>query len=299
MAEAVCADSDANVRPATPAICVIHSTSNQQNLEMFFFFDCNRAFCTFCPLADDNRTNHRPHRTIKMKELMHNRKERITKIRKQFKQYITKHYRTMIEMNNNIDQKQKQIQLFNDIIDQFVQRFHQEVEDLKVRAKDMIKSKATLIWDRSPITSLQTAEEETLANIRKVCASLEYEIRSCEMDELTMAERSSEMDALSDQLEAFLQSQIQLSTASAFDLQALRTQLQASIAQLEIELSLSKEAFVRKLDSRVMFANPDRVRVVELQAVSADKLILPSDKNKSPLVNGVAHEEGSDNVYIT
>ena len=299
MAKAVCADSDANVRPATPAICVRHPTSNQQNQEMVFCFDCNLAFCTFCQLADDTRTNHKPHRTIKMTELVCIRKERIALISDQLKQYIVKHDSINNEMNNNINEKQKQIQLFNNMIDQFVQRLHQEVEDLKVRAKDMIKNKATLIWDRNPITSIQKIAEETFVNIRQVRASLEYEIRRCEMDELTMAERSKEMDALSDQLAAFLQSQIQLPAASAFDLKALRTQLQASIAQLEIEMSLSQKAFVRTLDSRVMFLHPDRVRLVELQAVDAQKLIVPSDKNKSPLVNGVAQEEDSDIVYIT
>ena len=288
-----------DVHRATPAICVRHPTTKQQNQEMFFCFNCNRAFCTFCQLADDTHTNHKPHRTIKMTEFMSIRKERIAKISEQLEQYIAKHDSIINEMNNNIDEKKKQIQLFNDMIDQFVQRLHQEVEDLKAKAKDMIKNKATLIWDRSPVTSLKNTAEETLANIRQVRASLEYEIRRCQMDELTMAERSKEMDALSDQLAAFLQSQIQLPAASAFDLKALRTQLQASIAQLESEMSLSKEAFVRTLDSRVMFPHPDRVRLVELQAVDAQKLIVSSDKNKSPLVNGVAQEEDSDIVYIT
>ena len=296
MAKGAWADSKVDSRPA---ICVRHPTNNQQNQEMFFCFDCNRAFCKYCQLADDNRTNHKPHRTIKIKELMRIRNERIVKIREELKQYIVKHDSMINEMDTNINEKQKQIQLLIDVIDQFADKLHQGVEDFKDRAKDMIKNKASFIWDKNPITSIQHVAEKTIANIRAVRASLEYEIQRCEMDELTMAERSREMDDLSDQLTAFLQSQIQLPAASAFDLTALRTQLQASIAQMEREMSRSKDVFVRKLDSRAMFPNPDSVQLVELQAVPSHVLVLQSDKNKSPWVSGVTQEEDSDIVYIT
>ena len=72
----------------------------------------------------------------------------------------------------------------------------------------------------------------TLANIHEVRASLENEIRCCEMDELTMAKRSNQMDALSDQLEVCLQSQIKLPTAYKFDLMTQCTQLLTSIAEV-------------------------------------------------------------------
>ena len=64
-------------------------------------------------------------------------------------------------------------------------------------------------------------------------------------------------------------------------------------------MSRSKEAFVRKLESRVLFPNPESVRLVEQQAVPAQKLVLPSDQNKTPRVNGVAQEEDTDIVYLT
>ena len=296
MAKAAWGDSEVDVRPA---ICVRHPPNNQQNQEMFFCFDCNRAFCTYCQLADDNRTNHKPHHTIKMNELTRVQKQRISQIREQLKQYIVKHDSTINEMNSSVSEKQTQIQKLHNLIDQFANRLHQEVEDLKDRAKDLIKNRALLIWDKSPITSIQQAAEATLANIREVRASLEYEIRRCEMDELAMAERSREMDALSDQLAAFLKSEIRLPAASAFDLTALHIQLQSSIAQLEREVSHSKEEFVRKLECRVLFPNPESVRLVEQQAVPAQKLVLPSDQNKTPWVNGVAQEEGFDIVYLT
>lgn len=117
-------------------------------------------------------------------------------------------------MNKSIDEKQKQILLLNNVIDQLVNRLHQEVEDLKVRAKELIKSKASEIWEKSPITSIQQVAEATLANIREVRESLEYEIQRFEKDELAIAERSKEMDAFSDQFAAFLQSKIQLPALS-------------------------------------------------------------------------------------
>ena len=296
MAKALWGDSEVDVRPA---ICVRHPPNNQQNQEMFFCFDCNRAFCTYCQLDDDNRTNHKPHRTIKMKELTRVRKQRIAQIREQLKQYIVKHDSTINEMNSSVSEKQTQIQMLYNLIDQIAHRLHQEVEDLKDRAKDLIKNRALLIWDKSSITSIQQVAEATLANIREVRASLEYEIRRCEMDELLMAERSREMDELSDQLAEFLKSQIRLPAASAFDLTALRTQLQASIAQLERQVSRLKETFVQKLESRVLFPNPESVRLVEQQAVPTQKIVLLSDQNKTPRLNGVAQEEDSDIVYLT
>ena len=161
----------------------------------------------------------------------------------------------------------------------------------------MTKNKASNVWNKSPITSTQQVAKKTLANMHEVRASLENEIRRCEMDELTMANRSKQMDVLSDQLEVFLQ--IQLPAASAFDLTTLRTQLQESIAQLESEVSHSMEAFVRTLDSHLMFPNPDIVPLVERQAVGSQRVVILSDNNKTPVVNGVAQEENSDIVYIT
>ena len=234
-----------------------------------------------------------------MKELVSFRKQRIAKIREQLKQYIDKHDSTINKMNASVTEKQTQIQMLHDVIDKFAHRLHQEVDDLKSKAKDLIITRASCIWDNSSITSIQQAVEATLSNIREVRASLEYEIRRCEMDELAMAERSREMDVLSNQLAAFLQSQIRLPAASAFDLKALRTQLQASIAQLERQVLRSKEAFVGKLASRGLFPNPERVRLVEQQSVPAQKLVLPFDKYKTPLVNGVAQEEDSDILYLT
>ena len=156
-----------------------------------------------------------------------------------------------------------------------------------------------MIWDKSPIISIQHEAELTLANMSEVRDTLEYEIQRCENDELIMAERAKEMDALSDQLETFLQSQIQLPTDDAFDLAALRTQLQDYIEQLELEVSRSMETFVRKLDSSVMFPNPDSVRLVEQQEVPSQKLVLPFDQNQTPWISGVAQDENSDIVYIT
>ena len=297
MDKAALADSEGDIRPA---ICVRHPISNkQEKQEMYFCFDCNRAFCSFCQLSDDNRTNHKPHNTIKMQKLIRIRKERIEDIREKLKQYISKHDSTITEMNTSINEKEKQIKLLNEEIDQFVNRLHQKVDDLKVEANKMIKNKVSLLWDRSPIISINKIAEEALANIREVRASIEYEIKRCEMDELTMAERGKEMDALSDKLEAFMQSQIQLPAASGFDLKPLRTQLQASIAQLDREVTRSKEAFIQMFNSQTMFQNPDSVRIVEQQEVPAQKLVLPSEPNKTLVVNGVAQDEDSDIVYMT
>ena len=106
------------------------------------------------------------------------------------------------------------------------------------------------IWKKSPATALQKAADATLANICEVRASLEYEIRRAELDELAMADRSKEIDALGDQFATFLQLQIRLPDLSAFDIVTLRTKLQASIAQLENEVVRSMETFLSSLDCR-------------------------------------------------
>ena len=149
------------------------------------------------------------------------------------------------------------------MIDQFAKKLHREVDDFKVGAKDMIKTNASNTWNRKPITSTQQVAVNTLANISEVRASLENEIRCCEMDELTMAKRSNQMDALSDQLEAFLQSQIQLPAAYKFDLMTQRTQLLTSISEVEHKVLLLMEAFVQTFNTRVMFSNPKTVRLFE------------------------------------
>ena len=278
MATTAWPDAEIEIRPA---ICMRHPTGNQ---EMFFCFDCNRAFCTYCQLADDSRANHKTHRTIKLKELLRQRKERIAQIRSQLKQYVIKHDTTVNEANKRVDEKNRQLQLINDVIDQFAQKLHQKVEDIKTIAKQSIQNTACQMWEKSPATALQKAADETLANIREVRASLEYEIRRAELDELAMAERSKDIDALGDQLAAFLQLQLQLPDLYAFDLTALRSQLQASIAQLENEVVRSKETFLSSLKCCATLTNWGTVRLVEQQTINAQSLVLPFDTSKTPYV---------------
>ena len=170
------------------------------------------------------------------------------------------------------------------MIDQFAEKLHQKVEDLKASAKQLIQNRALLQWENNPATYIQKAADKSLSNIHKVSASLEHEIQRAEMDELTMAARSKEMDALGVQLAAFLQSQIQLPEPSAFDLAALRTQLQASIAQMGCEVSRSKEEFIRSLDYRVSFPNPERVRLLEQQKFHLQDLVCRPIKIRIPIL---------------
>ena len=290
-------DADIEVRSA---ICMRHQTDSQ---EMHFCFDCSRMFCAHCQLAEDNccchNTDLKSHRTIKLKELLHIRKERIAQLRTQLLQYSIKHETSTNEANKLEAEKNRQIQVLDDVIDQFAEKLHQKVEDLKVSAKQLIQNRARLQWEKSPATSIQQAAVESLSNIHKVRSSLEYEIQHAETDELTMATRSKEMDALGVHLAAFLQSQIQLPEPSAFDLAALRTQLQASIAQMGGEVSRSIEEFTRSLDYRESFPNPESVRLVKQQKFHLRDLVLPSDQNQNPNINNVAHEEDTDIIYFT
>ena len=107
------------------------------------------------------------------------------------------------------------------------------------------------------------------------------------------------MDALSDQLEAFLQSQIQLPAAYKSDLMTQRTQLLTSIAEVEHNVLLLMEAFVQTFNTRVMFPNPKTVRLFEQRLFNEQCLVLSSDQFKSAKVNGMALEEESDILYIT
>ena len=265
MATTAWPDKEVEIRPA---ICMRHSTDKQ---EVFFCFDCNRAFCTYCILADDVRTNHKTHQIIKLKELLSKRKERIAQIRSQLKQYIIKHDSIVNEANKRVDEKNRQLQIINDLIDQFAKKLHQEVEDLKTTAKQFIQNLAGQIWATSPVTALQKAADETLANIREVRASLEFEIRRAELDELAMADRSKEIDALGDRLAALLQLQVKLPDESAFDLSTLRTTLQVSIAQLEKEVVHSKETFLSSLNFRI--ADPEGVQLVKQKTINAESRV--------------------------
>ena len=284
-------DSELEFRPA---ICKRHP----EDSEMLYCYDCSRAFCAYCQRADDIRTSHREHNTIRLKELLGVRKERIAQLRKQLKEFTVKHDADLDDANKLVLSKNRQIQALKDLIDQFAQKLHQEVEELIETAKRFIQNKVLQMWEKSPATTLQTAADKTLSNILEVRDSLVSEISLTERDELSMAERSDEMDALGDQLDSFLQSPVQLPDAASFDLVALRAQLQASIAQLENEMSRSREAFVRSIDYCV-FPTPDRVQLVEHQSLKAQNLVLPTDENKTPNINGVAYEENTNINYFT
>lgn len=60
----------------------------------------------------------------------------------------------------------------DDVIDQFVVRLHQEVEDIKVRANDWIKNKATLILDKSIITSVQQVANWCSSKSESSCGAI-------------------------------------------------------------------------------------------------------------------------------
>lgn len=66
---------------------------------------------------------------------------------------------------------------------------------------------------KSPFDSLQKVSDEILSNlqVREVRASLEYEIRRAEEEEISMVEQSNEVDGLcnGDQVTAILQSELQ------------------------------------------------------------------------------------------
>ena len=161
----------------------------------------------------------------------------------------------MRKRNKSEDEKQNQIYSLNKLIDEITEKLHQKVDDLNVKAKTIIQNKASNIWEKSPI---QDVEEDALCNVRE---PLDYEIRRYEMDELSMAERSKEVEVLYNQFEAFLHSQIQLPPDSAYALEKLSTQLQTSISQLESEMSRLNDTFIRKLNSRAIFNNWDSVQI--------------------------------------
>ena len=138
---------------------------------MFFCYDCNGVFCSYC--VDDNLTNHKPYSTIQMQKLMRIRKKRIATIREQIKEFIEKHDSTNNEINKNEDEKQKQIQFSNDMIDQFAKKLHREVDDFKVGAKDMIKTNASNTWNKNPTTSTQQVAVNTRLHTRSTCVARE------------------------------------------------------------------------------------------------------------------------------
>ena len=290
-----CAPADGRIDPQL-AFCPQHPEDHK---ELFFCFDCSHAFCTNCQLAIDSNTNHKPHRTIKMNELLGNRKEHLAQLRSQLEEYTIKYDKMTNATSQLADEKNQEIQALKSLIDQFVQKVHKEIDDLKDTATQFIENKAFQMWEKSPATFLQKAASETLSKICEVRASLEEEIRRAEANELVMAQRSTETDALGDQLAAFLQSQLELPDISAFDLSALRTRLQSCIAQLESQVTRSKEVFVRSLDTRVTFPNPEKVRLVEQRTLHGQHLVLPCDESKTPNINGVAYEENNDIIYFT
>ena len=273
-----------------PAICVWHPEGNK---EKFFCIDCNQAFCTLCTLADDMCAIHKSHLTIRMNEWLGERRKRIKQLQTQLEEYSTKHNKATKEADKRVDEKNRQLQALFETIDQFTDTLHQEIDALQVRAKRLVQKNADQIWEKSSAASLHKAADETLSKIRQVRTILEYEIRRAELDELAMAESSNEMDALGNQIDAFLKTQIRLPDASDFNLVDLRTQLQTLITELHHEVSRSKETFIRGLD------NTERVRLVEKQTIDLQSLVLSTDKNNLPKVNGVALEENTDIIYFT
>lgn len=171
-----------------------------------------------------------------------------------------------------------------EIFDQFAVCLNNKVVELRKKQTSLINYK---------VKSIEKVAEKTLANISKICESLEIEIRLCDF---AKAERSKDMDALSVQLSEFEKSHTTLLPLPSLALTNLHTQLKTSIEQLEREVTLSIEAFLEKLTSEAMFPNLDRVRIVEHTelAVPAHSFVLSSEQNTSPRVNGVAQKEDSD-----
>lgn len=270
---------------------------------MLLCFDCTRSSCQ--KFASDCRKNHKEHRTVKLEEFLRSRKERTAQLRALLEKHIATDEATMSEANKlavTAAEENRQIRVLTDLIDQCAQKLHQEVDCLKVRATQFIEHRAHQLWEKRSVSVasyVQEAIDETLSNVRDVRTSLEHEIQRAEADELT---RSIEMDALGEELAALLQSRPQrIPDAAAFELTALRTQLQASIEQLERDVSRSSEALMRSLafEPRVPFADADRVRLVEQQAFHMQELVLPSDRKPTLNINNATYEEETGIMYFT
>ena len=231
------------------------------------------------------------------------RRERIAQLRGLIKQFNSKDSAAIGDMWDLIHEKNSQIDLLDDLIDQVARKLHHQIDELQATAKETVEKTALQMWEASPTGSLVQKANEKLLPGRMLCASLEDEIQRAEADEVVMLSRSEVVDALGDQLVALLQSQIRLPTASSFDFATLWNRFQKSSEEMGLIMSRSTEAFIRSLDNQmpaVSIPNEDNVQLEEQQSFEAESLLSPFERNnKFVRVNGAVYAGEEHILYFT
>ena len=277
------------------AICVRHPNC----IELHFCLNCNQVFCSDCRTADMERVNHLNLLTKPLQEVLNQRTERLTAIRKLIKDYIVKHDTTMEAVQKMQTEQKDQLEVLNKSVDEFAAQIVAEVEEIKFEAKLTIAKRAAAIWSENPgVTRLKEIEAE-LSKMREVRAKIDHEVRLCDRDELYLAEKNEDIEKNASKLLKFKQETLQLPDKSCFQLFELQTELLAHMTQLKRELLSMKIKFLNELQELFAFRNMDQLTVEANPVATFPKEKLSNENDKYPLIIGVVSiGKNTDALYF-
>ena len=113
------------------------------------------------------------HRNSQLDEFVSIRKQRIVQLRKLIEQFDAIESATIAEMSDMLDMKNSQIQILEDVTDQLAHELHQQSEELKATAQELVGSATRQLWETNPCRSLVKEVADRLSRGRQLCESLE------------------------------------------------------------------------------------------------------------------------------
>ena len=275
------------------ALCVRHPNCE----ELHFCLNCSLVFCADCRKLGMEHVNHLKHRTEPLQNVLNQRKERLTAIRKLIKEY-KKHDTTMEAV---LKMRADQLEALNTRVDEFAAQLVDEVETIKVEAKLTIAKRTAAIWsENSDITRLKQIETE-LTEMSDMRAMIDHEVLLCDRDELYLIEKNKDIENYANKLSDFKQNSLEIPDKCCLQLFELQRELLDHITRIQRELSSAKDRFLKGLQEVSPFPNPDQLSVVAnpVATFSKEKLLLSNENNKSPSIRGVVPvDKNTDALYL-
>ena len=279
------------------ALCVRHPKCK----ELHFCFNCSLVFCSDCRKIESERVNHLKHRTEPLQNVLNQRKEQMTAIRTIIRDYIARHDTTMEAVLKMQTEQNDQLEALNTRVNEFAAQLVADVENMKVEAKLTIAMRAAAIWSENlEVTRLKKIETE-LSEMRDVRAMIDHEVLLCDRDELYLVEKNKDIEKYASSLSEFKQKSFEIPDKCCLQLFELQRELLDHMKRIQRELSSAKDKFLKGLQEVSPFKNPDKLSVVAKPVATFpnEKLLLPSEKNKSPIIRGVVPiDNNTDALYI-
>ena len=199
------------------------------------------------------------------------------------------------------EEQTAQLEDLNKRVDEFAAQLVAEVEKMKVEAKLTIAKRAAEIWsENSDVIRLNEIDKE-LSEMRDIRAIIDHEVRLCDRDELYLIEKNKDIEKYANSLSEFKQKSFEIPDKCCLQLFELQRELLDHMTRIQRELSSAKDKFLKGLKEVSPFPNPDQLNVVAnpVAIFPKEKLLLPNEKDKSPVIRGVVPiDKNTDALYF-